>query len=134
MTVTADIEFIDNPAIKDRMDSYANVTVKTEKVLESWRASLYAFEWILPDGRIKSAAELPAPEQAKRADIETRLQAGQPLEKPVLGIGLLENIEIGIGRHVFLTAASYGLPVIPVHIPKSHRDDFTPFLIQNRPE
>lgn len=129
MTSTAvDIEFVDNPAIRERMSSYVCVTVNTDKVLQSWRASLYSFEWVRPDGQIKSLAELPEKEQAKRQDVMNKLQAGAPLEKPVLGIGLLENIEIGIGRHVFLTAAAHGIKHIPVHIPASHQEDFTPFL------
>lgn len=128
MTKTLKIDFIDNPAIKDRLRMYDTVEVSTQKVLESWRASLYSFEWLLPDGRIKSANELPEKEKEKREAVENTLKQGLSLEKPVLGIGLLENIEIGIGRHIFLTAAAYGVEKIPVHIPKSHCAEFKPFL------
>lgn len=77
MTSTAvDIEFVDNPAIRERMSSYVCVTVNTDKVLQSWRASLYSFEWVRPDGQIKSLAELPEKEQAKRQDVMNKLQAG----------------------------------------------------------
>lgn len=128
MTDILKIDFIDNPAIKDRMPLYDTVDVDVQKVLESWRASLYSFEWVLPDGRIKNANELPEREKIKREVIEKSLQQGQALEKPVLGIGLLENVEIGIGRHIFLTTAALGIKEIPVHIPKSHCTEFEPFL------
>ena len=128
MAQTHEISFIDNPAIKDRAEKYLSVDVDTDKILDSWRTSLYAFEWITPEGRIKDVAELAETEQQKRSAIEQKLQNEGTLAKPVLGIGLLENIEIGIGRHEFLAAASHGLKKIPVHIPKSNQDDFTPFL------
>ena len=64
--------------------------------------------------------------------VENNFKVNKPIEKPVLGIGLLENIEIGIGRHVFLTAAHLGYKKIPVHIPKSHADDFLPFIYETK--
>jgi hypothetical protein len=128
MSENTKLNFEDNPAIKDRLDKYENVSVDVEKVLLSWKGSLFSFEWVTPDGRIKDADELSDNERIKRAEIEACVVAGKALPKPVLGIGLLENIEIGIGRHVFLTAAARGMKEIPVHIPKAHKEDFEAFL------
>ena len=128
MVESRDITFVDNQAIKDSSDRYESVQVDVQKVLESWRASLFAFEWILPDGRIRDISELSPEEKAKWDVVEECLERAEPLEKPVLGIGLLDNVEIGIGRHIFLAAVIYGLSDIPVHIPKSHKEDFEPFL------
>jgi hypothetical protein len=122
------LTFIDNAAITGRPAHYVTVTVSVEKILESWRESLFSYEWILPDGRLKSRDELPPAEQPKRATVEERLSQGEPLEKPVLGIGLMENVEIGAGRAVFLTLAALGAKKLPVHIPKTHEDEFSPFL------
>jgi hypothetical protein len=122
------IAFIDNPAVRACPDRYITVTVDTEAVLKSWRESLFAFEWMLPDGRLKSASELPAAEQPKRTAVEKKLQSGAPLEKPVLGIGLMDNVEIGAGRAIFLTLAAQGVKRLPVHIPKSNRDEFSGFM------
>lgn len=122
------INFIDNPAVTASIDKYDSVNVDAAKVLESWRSSLFSYEWVLPDGRIKTADELPDSEKEKRKAVEQKLQKNEPLEKPVLGIGLLENVEIGMGRHIFLTLAAQGIEQIPVHIPKSHKKDFDPFL------
>lgn len=122
------LEFTDNPAIRDRRDHYLDVTVDTAKVLKSWQSSLYAFEWMLPDGRMKSRDELSETEQTKYDAALEKIQSGQKLEKPVLGIGLIENIEIGSGRALFLLLAAAGIANIPAHIPKSNEDEFKQFL------
>jgi hypothetical protein len=128
MTALDKLTFIDNAAVAARPASYLTVTVDVAKILESWRESLFSYEWVLPDGRLKDQAELPALEQPKRAAVEDRLKRGEALEKPVLGIGLLENVEIGAGRAVFLTLAAHGAKKIPVHIPKTSEDEFSSFL------
>lgn len=128
MTAVNNLEFTANPAVQGRRDHYLDVTVDTAKILKSWQSSLYSFEWMLPDGRIKTRDELPANEQLKRDEAEDKIRSGRPLDKPILGIGLLENVEIGSGRALFLTLAATGLKEIPVHIPKSNADEFKPFL------
>jgi len=130
MSVTTAIKFTDNPHIADRKDNYLSVTVDSAKIIDSWRGSLRAFEWITPEGRIKSMAELKPAEQEVRKEVEDLLDKGETLAKPVLGIGLLENVEIGIGRATFLVAAAQGMKEIPVHIPKAHEKDFRPFLVR----
>src|SRR5687767_4446270 len=115
------LTFTDNAACKSRPDHYITVTVDVGKVLKSWQLSLFSYEWMLPDGRLKSREDLPAAEQPKRAAVEERISSRQPLERPVLGIGLMENIEIGAGRATFLTLAAHGAKTLSVHIPKSNR-------------
>ncbi len=122
------IDFTDNPAIKGREDHYEAVTVSIPAILKSWRHSLFSFEWLTADGRIKAPEDLPEGERSKRRSVEDLLARGEPLETPVLGIGLMENVEIGAGKAVFLTLAAHQADTIPVHIPKSHAGDFKPFL------
>ena len=122
------IEFIDNPALAGRESQYVTIQVNTEKALKSWQNSLFSFEWLNSDGTIKPLKDLPESEQPKRQDVEERLSRCQPIAKPVLGIGLQDNIEIGIGRAEFLTLAACGIGTITVQIPKSNEQDFAPFL------
>lgn len=129
MSENGKIAFIDNPVIRGREGHYAEITVDCAKILKSWRASLFSYEWMLPDGRIKSAAELPEGERPRRAAVEEKLKKGAPLEKPVLGIGLLDNVEIGAGRATFLTLAAQGMKAMPVHVPKSNLSEFKSFLV-----
>jgi len=128
MVTSLQVRLIDNAAIKSRPDNYITVTVDVKRIMASWQASLFSYEWLLPDGRIKDPAELPEKEQPKREAVENSLKKDEALERPVLGIGLLENVEIGSGRAVFLTLAAHGVQTLDVHIPKSNKSEFTAFL------
>ncbi len=122
------ITFTDNKAAQGQENTYLSITVDVARVLESWHCSLFSFEWLAPDGTIKSFADMPEKEQAKRRAVEELLSKGVPISKPVLGIGIQDNVEIGAGRAEFLTLAAKGLTEIPVHIPKSNEKDFKAFL------
>lgn len=120
-------QFKDNPVATGRPGHYMEITVDTGKIMKSWRTSLFSFEWLLPDGRIKSAAELSASERPRREAVEEALKNNQPLDKPVLGIGMMDNVEIGSGRAIFLTLVAHGATTLPVHIPRSNEADFKKF-------
>jgi len=125
---TLDLTMTDNPSLKGREDRYKTVRVKTMPVLESWRESLFSFEWLESDGSIRSLDSLPMHERDKRLKIEKHLKAGDALARPVLGIGLMDNVEIGAGRDVFLTLAAQGADTVEVHIPVSNAAEFKKFL------
>lgn len=127
MKTMNNIEFTDNPAIRGKENSYITVSVKAPDVIKSWKSSLFSFEWITAEYKIKPFEDLPEKEQEKRREVEARLQAGKPVEMPILGIGMLDNVEIGSGRAVFLTLVANGVEEIPVHIPVTYKDDFKPF-------
>lgn len=128
MPDTVEADFIANPVIIGREDRYATINIKVDAVLESWRMSLFSYEWILPDGRIRSAGELSDTERPKRHAVEDSLKRKVPLETPILGIGLMENVEIGSGRATFLTLAAHGCKTMPVHVPKTNVKEFASFL------
>ncbi len=121
------MNFIDNASIKK--ETFLSVTINTERVLNSWKESVFSFEWIDETGQVKNTENLPDSAREKRKHVEELIRRGEPLEKPVLGIGLLEHIEIGSGKATFLTLAAHGKKEIPVHIPKSNADEFEPFII-----
>jgi len=125
---TLDLQFTNSPSTKGREDRYAVVRVSVAAVLKSWRSSLFSFEWLNPDGSIRTLDELPLHERDKRVKIEATLAKGAGVDRPVLGIGLLDNIEIGAGRDVFLTLAAQGFQDIEVHIPVSNMKDFKQFI------
>ena len=122
------VQFATNKAVEGRETQYMDVNVDVAKILESWRMSLFSHEWMLPDGRLKNLKELPASEQMKRQAVELAIANCKALPKPVLGIGLLDNVEIGTGKPEFLTLAALGHERIPVHIPVSNESDFKDFI------
>ncbi len=107
---------------------YACLNVDAAKVIASWKSSLFSFEWLMPDGTIKPAAALKEEDRVRRAAVEVSLQSGTPLPRPILGFGLNGNVEIGSGRHVFLTLYAAGYAQIPVLVGKADQDDFQKFV------
>lgn len=123
------IQYTDNKTIKSNPERYETVCVSTTAIIKSWKTSLFSYEWLLPDGRIKDLKELPAAEQPKRKHVEEQIQQQQTLERPILGIGLLENVEIGSKKEIFLTLAANGTDTIEVHIPKNNHEDFVSYIV-----
>lgn len=123
-----EITFIDNLAIRGREAQFTTMTVNLDKVIQSWKLSLFSFEWLDGNGNIKDFNRLPSKEQVKRQEIEEILSEGSPFPRPVLGLGLSDNIEIGSGRAALLTLASKGYTDISVHIPLSCQKDIENIL------
>ena len=119
-----EINFIDNAAATD---AFTCITIDTNKAIQSWRLSILAHEWLNGDGSLKPAEKLTAANQEKLKAILAALDKGQPIEKPVLGIGIMDNIEIGSGRAEFIALYTQGIKHIQAHIPKSNDADFKDF-------
>ena len=100
MSDSKTLTFKDSKAALAKPEHYIEVRVDVAKALESWRGSMFSFEWLDGEGRIKSPEALKEKDQARFQDVEAALEAGEVLEKPLLGIGLNDTIEIGseIGR------------------------------------
>lgn len=120
--------FRDNPALKGREDKFITCDVKVAAVLASWQESLFAHEWLTPEGDIKSPEAMTEKIRDKRETTEHIIHSTAMLDRPVLGIGIMDNIEIGAGKDLFLTLAACGASFIPVHIPKSHEQEFRMFI------
>jgi len=101
-----------------------DVLLDVEAVLKSWQFSVFSFEWINKDASPKDISELKQSDQDKRQDIENALSKNAAIDKPVLGIGIQDNVEIGSGKAVLCTLAALGIKTIPAHIPKSNESDF----------
>lgn len=122
------IQFADNPAALKEPDKYMRVDIDVAAVLDSWKTSLFAFEWMGQDGTIKPLDELPLSQHQKRLDVETELEKGAALTMPVLGFGMLGSVEIGSGKAVLLTLAAHGHQTVPVHIRKADEQDFAAYI------
>jgi len=120
--------FEENAALKGRETSFILAEALVAPVLASWRESLFAHEWLHQDGTIRKPADMTDTVRVRRLTAEERIDKGQVLERPVLGIGIMDNIEIGSGRDLFLALAAKGIDKIPVHIPKSQLEDFRLFV------
>lgn len=121
--------FTDNPAVAAQADRYTEMLVDAVKILQDWRKSLLAHELLDANGFVKGDDDLSESRMEKRDRVRLRLNAGQPLEKPVLGIGIFDNVEIGAGSDVLATLVMEGLTVLPVHVRISQIRDFEGFKV-----
>ena len=124
MSTTQIINFKESKAALNKPDFYISVTLDTAAVLKSWQLSVFSFEWINKDASVKDTNALKPSDQEKRKAVESALKNNEAIEKPVLGIGIQDNIEIGSGKAVICTLAAHGIKTIPAHIPKSNESDF----------
>ncbi|MCC6597795.1 MAG: hypothetical protein IT559_03305 [Alphaproteobacteria bacterium] len=127
MASKSEIVFVDRSDISGPPGYYITIEIISALALKSWKFSLFSFEWLRPDGSIKSLEELDAEEAEKRRVAEKKFKTGAVFEKPILGIGLMDNVEIGAGRADFLTLIACGVEIIPVHIRASNESDFKAF-------
>jgi hypothetical protein len=121
--------FADNPVAAAQPDRYAEITVDAVKVLQDWRQSLLAHELIDKNGFVKGDEDITETRLEKRERIRLRLSAGQALEKPILGIGIFDNIEIGAGSNILATLVMEGVTTLPVHVRSSQLRDFDAFKV-----
>jgi hypothetical protein len=122
------VQWTDSSALRGRLDQFTCVEVSTAKVLGSWRYSLFAHEWLDENGHIKALYSMIERERLKRLMIMDMLEKREPLERPVLGLGLDDDIEIGAGRAVFLTLTAEGYKNLPVHCPLSCLEEMSDYL------
>lgn len=119
---------INNAAINGREDKYVCKNINITKALKSWKISLFSFEWLDQEGNIKNRAKLEEREQLKYDVVIDKIKNDEPLERPILGLGLHDNIEIGSKREIFLVLAKKELKTISVHIPLSIEKEFDEYL------
>lgn len=120
----------DNPAIKGRENDYTTITVDLHKVLQSWKLSLFSFEWLSTDGKLLAIKDLPKIEHDKYMAVCQSLDQKDYIPRPILGIGMMDNIEIGSRRDVLLTLYSKGLRTLDVHIKKNDYDEMRDFVVK----
>jgi len=122
------LQYQDNKGVNGKQGAYRVHDVNVREVLKSWKFSLFSFEWLTPEGAIRNIQDLPALEQKKYQAVLADIAAGEKLERPILGIGMMDNVEIGSRRDVFLSLAHLGYESVSVHLPINALDDFTPYL------
>lgn len=122
------INFIDNPSLKGREDKFIVIQVNLKKIIKSWRKSLLSFEWLDSNGVIHDEEKLPDTMAKQFQHIKQRYENNDNLERPVLGFGIMDNIEIGSRKDVLLTLHKLGVDVLDVHIPKNDKEDFQKFI------
>ena len=108
---------------------YTELLIDATKVLQDWRQSLFAHELVDTNGFVKGDDDINESRMEKRERVRECLQSGAALEKPVLGIGMFDNVEIGAGSDILATLVMEGITVLPVHVRVSQVDEFKAFRV-----
>lgn len=122
---------LDNPSFEAQKERYEKVCLDSHAVVEAWRRSLFSHEWLYPDGRFRVHADMKESLRLQRVALEAAIKAGKPLDRPLLGLGLIDGVEIAYARAEFLTLAALGVARIEVYIPCADRNVFTTMLRQD---
>jgi hypothetical protein len=119
VTVPPRIDFCSHPSVAEDLASFETLDLPVAGILMAWRPSLFSHEWLGRDGNPKTIDELGPLQREQRTVIEQKISKGGALPQPVIGVGVLECLEIGAGRDVLLTLAALGVENVLVHAPAS---------------
>ncbi len=117
----------DNPIAAKESASYVVFSVNTKRALKSYQLSILAHEVMHSDGRLKGIEDLSERQAALRNNVLEQIEKGESLPRPVVGIGINDNFELGAGRDVFMTLATLGHSTIEVHMRKSQLSELEDF-------
>lgn len=121
-------QFYDHEVVQKTPEDYREMNISPEKVLTCWQSSMFACEILDKSGKVKPEGDM-APETLKKyLDAVEMIKRSESIPKPILGIGLMDNIEIGIGREIIAAAANLNLSNIPLHIRNAQADDIEKVL------
>ena len=125
-----EISLIDNAVALKDPDGYEEVRIDVAKALKSLQLSFFAHEVMHKDGSLKSDEDLSEKIATRRGEMRERIAFGEDFQKPVAGIGINDNFELGAGRDLFVLLAMEGWREIPVHIRKKQRKELRKFIIE----
>jgi hypothetical protein len=121
-------QFCDHTIVSKNPDDYVEVQTSPASILKVWKLSFFAHELLNKDGSVKTESELSGDTLQKFIAASEAIKRGEELQKPILGIGIYDGIEIGIGREIIAAAYHLGLSTIPASIRKGQADEIQSFL------
>ena len=119
--------FLDHPNATS--DVYVSGVLDLAKALPSWRQSLISYKWLGADAQPKKPDELADEQRAQYEDILRILTRGDALPKPIIGLGMFDNVEVGSGAAIVATLAALDVKVIPVHMRVAQEKGLRKFLL-----
>ena len=122
------ITFYDHEVVQKAPNDYIEIILSPQKILSAWAISLFAHELLNPDGTIKPQKAMNANTLHKFIEISDDMKRGEIIPKPVIGIGIMDNLEIGIGREIIVLAAQNNIQKIPVHVRKAQSREIEKLL------
>lgn len=117
-----EIAFEPNPALGENKDQYETAEIDISAALAHWQHSLFSFELLDAKGGVKPDSKLKDGDLQKRQAVRDMLRKGESLPMPLVGLGLIDNLEIPMGREVLSTLALEGYTRARVHVRADHKE------------
>lgn len=121
--MSAPVSFEPNPCAPSH---FITAQVDTVKIVHSWQHSILSFEW-LKNGALKPVDTLTATQKAAYSQAQASIRTHTPLPMPILGIGIMDGVEIGSGHAVVMALLSENITHFQAHIPPTNTDEFKPY-------
>lgn len=116
-------EFQNHAIVAQSPQDYDKKTLSPRKILNLWSSSMFAHELLNKDKTIKTVADMTSETKNKFEHAMTHIQSNTPIDIPIIGIGMLDGIEIGVGREIIAACQTLGIETMPVYVRKSQHDE-----------
>ena len=120
--------FCDHEVVQRTPSDYCEMTLRPEIILKAWSVSIFAHELLNKDGSIKKDNEMTAPTLEKYIHAVEAFKRNEIVSKPIIGVGIMDNIEIGIGREIIAAAKNLSINAIPINVRKAQEKDIRKLL------
>lgn len=117
------IQWTDHEFAIKSPDLYKIMSVNGDQAIQSWRLSLFSFEWLDGGETVKPIKNLKPDDRNRYLAIKEAYENGDPVTRPVGGIGINNNLEFGDGRAVFLTLYDLGVRDFEIHVRTNQYED-----------
>ena len=115
--------FSDHAVILSAPDDYVEMTCAPHDILSAWGLSIFAHDLIHTDGTVKDGNDMSDETLQKYLEATESFKRGEEISKPVIGIGITDGIEIGIGREIIAAAQNLNIEHIPFHVRKGQASE-----------
>jgi hypothetical protein len=121
-------QFYDHEVVQKSPQDYSEIVVSPTHILKCWETSMFACEVLDKQGNIKQQDDMEPSTLKRYIDCLEIIKRGEETPKPILGYGIMDNIEIGVGREIVLAAKTLDINEIPVNIRKAQAEDIQKIL------
>ena len=108
--------FTNHEVVNKSPSDYVEIIVSLAVLVKAWSHSAFAYEMLESGGSIKPDTKMGHDILERYLRAQNALKNGDAVTKPVIGIGIMDNVEIGIGREIAVAAYAIGLDNMPVHV------------------
>lgn len=120
--------FYDHEVVRRSPADYVEMRLSPSALLKAWSLSMFAHEMLANDGTVKPVDCMNTETLEKLLYAQDAMKKGEAVAKPIIGVGIMDNIEIGIGREIVVAAQTMNIPEIPVHARQAQAREITKLM------